>query len=554
LPASVQALLSSRIESLPPEEKVVVLTASLHAEQVDTELLQHVLGRPVPRETIKHLVDADIMHPAPTNTAGQGQRMAVRFKHGLVRDVARSLLPLDKRRTLHRAYANALLRGSNPEAIMQMTELLAMHFVGSEDYENALKFSETSGDKALAASALDQAMWHFETALSTIDKMPQTPELKRRWVAIARKWAIPCVYSASHDHLPMLEKAETIAREIGDFSAVAWARYWIGYLKFVLGDTVQALSCLRMAKEIALQHEDARLVAEALAIEGCILGSIAQSDDAERCMRDAILAKDRNPRRQQTVPVTSVYTRANLALLIADQGRFDEANTLISEALNRVSGSSHEVESSVLNYAAVISLMQRNWADALAYAKRSRERSEKVSSAQLMAMSRCIWGFAHWKENGAVEGVEMLTKAAQWMELSGMRLYLSLPLGWLAEAMMDLNRYDEALAACDAALERAHSGEIIGVSMACRAAAEVSIACAKFDQAERYLAQADLFAEKRGAEYELAANQLTAAHLYLTRQDSAAASAALNAAGAMFSSLQMTHWQGHAKPRQAGKV
>ncbi|MEL6795034.1 MAG: tetratricopeptide repeat protein, partial [Pseudomonadota bacterium] len=345
-----------------------------------------------------------------------------------------------------------------------IAEILAMHYRGAGDLANAIKFAEISGDKALAASSLDKAMWHYEAALNLIDETSPDEAGLRRWVSIARRWALPCVYAASHRHLPALERAETLANRLRDRPAAAWARYWIGYLHFVLGQHEKALRNLAAASDIATEARDDGLVVEAMAISGCVHSAIGRREEGERRMRAAIAEKDRNPGKRGRPPVTSVYTRANLAVLVADQGRFDEADALIAEALRRVRGYGHEVESSILNFAAATHLMRRNWDVALDFASRSRERSEKVSSPYLMGMSRCIWGYARQRLGGedAAEGLEMLAAAAWSMEERGMRLYLSFVFGWLSDALSEAGRFEEVGAAFDVAMARAQTGEIVG--------------------------------------------------------------------------------------------
>lgn len=512
LPANMQSLIASRIERLSPEDIEIVKAASVHGDQVEVSLLAEIIGRNISSETIDRLASLDIMNPVH-NLQDRQEGINLRFKHGVARDVAYSLVAPEKLQSLHLAFARVLRARVMPEHENQFAEVFAMHFSGGGDLANAVHFSEISGDRALVASSLDQAMWHYENALNTIERMPRDTALQKRWVSLARRWAIPCVYAASVNQLETLERAVTLAEQIGDMRAAAWALYWVGYVNFVLGENETALTCMGDALNGAKKCGDARLVAEVRAIEGCVLGSVAQYKQAQERMVSAIQAKEQHPSKGDKIPVTSNYTRANLALALADQGKFEEADELIRVALERVKDANHEVESSILNFAAATHLMRRNWETALDYGMRSRERSEKVSSAYLMGMSRCIWGFSHWKLHGGTEGLDILSNSARWMDAKGMRLYLSLMSGWHAEALLESHRYDEAIRASDVALDRAASGEIIGGSMACRAGAHAAIIKGDLALATKRLEAAQDFAKRRLSSHDLGANHLLAARL-----------------------------------------
>ncbi|MEL7466423.1 MAG: tetratricopeptide repeat protein [Pseudomonadota bacterium] len=546
LPANVQALIAARMERLDSGDLQIVRTAAAHGEQISIDLLSEVSGMRVDAATLSRLTALDVMS-AVAASDGDGDGGGVRFKHGVARDVVYSMIPPDAQVDLHRSYA-ARLRdraGGDPAAEVAISEILAMHYRGAGDVANALDFAEISGDKALAASSLDKAMWHYGAALDLIDETSPDETSLRRWVSIARRWAVPCVYAASSRHLPALERAETLANRLQDWRAAAWARYWVGYLHFVLGQHEKALRNLSAAGDIAAEEGDAGLEAEAMAIRGCVYSATGKRERGEEQMRAAIVEKDRNPGKRGRPPVTSVYTRANLAVLVADQGRFEEADDLIAEALRRVRGYGHEVESSILNFAAACHLMRRNWDVALDYASRSRERSEKVSSPYLMGMSRCIWGYARHRLGGeeASEGLEMLSTAAWSMEKRGMRLYLSFVFGWLSDALSEAGRFEDVEAAYTAAMARARTGEIVGAAMACRASAIVAMEAGRPEEAASRLEMAANFTKRRASPQDSGANLLARARLDRLTGRVSEARDALARADEIFDRPELVRWQ-----------
>lgn len=506
LPANVQMLFASRFERLAEEDLAIVFATSVHGDQVETGLLSRVLGRPVPAGVLQRLSTHDVLSAPPS-----GQTL--RFKHGLARDVAYSMIPEDRRRSLHLAYAECLRDSVDRDEINSIAEPLAFHYRCAGVTARAADFAELSGNKALKASSHDQAIRHFGQALDLLDQSPMDEDTQRRWISIALRWAIPMTYTPAYEQLHLLERAEQMARRIGDGHSAAAIRYWIGYFGYVLGEKVKPLEDLRRARQLAVKAEDRRLAIEAEAIESCLLASTARYDQAEPKMRNTLRSKESNPSKKKRVPVTSVYIRANLALLRADLGHFDEAQDLINQALDRVRGFEHEVESSILLFAGAINIWRGNWAGAVEDAQRARERSDKVSSPYLMGMSRCIWGYAHWRLSRSTIGLDTLARYARYMQDRGLGMYSTFTFGWLADAMAENGRWQEASAASRAAMERASHGELVGAAMACRASARQAIGQGRLEDADVCLARAAAFAERRSAQHEVAANHLMQARL-----------------------------------------
>lgn len=530
LPASIQSLFASRLERLSQAELDIVFAAAVSGDDFDAEVISDVIGRQVSVFELEQLCENDIF----TRSGANG---ALRFKHGLARDVAYETVPPNRRREMHFAFAEMLLQEPEEEADVGNAERLAFHFRGGGDPARAGRFAELSGDKALRASALDQAIWHYNAALELVEQLTETEETLHRRVSLTLRWAIPSTYAPSYEQLPVLKRAEGIARKVGDKRSTAALRYWRAFFLYVLGEKTSALNALESAGEMAAALGDERQGAEVAAIKGCALGSIARYAEAEAKMREAITIKDRNPSTSGRSPVVSVYTRANLAFVIADQGDFDGAAALISEALHRVRDFEHEVESSILLFAGTIDIWRGDWEAALATGLRARARSEKVSSPYLTGMSRCIWGYAHWRLHGGEQGLAILSRNARWMRERGMGLYFSCVSGWLAEAMAESGDSEAAEAAYRDALKRAEEGEIAGAAMACRASALVAAKSGRRDLVQERLEEAAVYADRRSAAHEIAANHIATAR-FLQPAD---ARARIERAATIYAELGLEH-------------
>lgn len=533
--ADLHSLIAGRIDTLDTEDSKIIFAISVNGETVEKDLLTQVLGFTVPKARLERLFALDLLRPDATDTRLQ-------FKHGLTCDVSYGMIPAPERTALHARYFAAFLEKSRQTGTTDYAESLARHARASGSMIDAIEYAEQAGNKALAASSLDQAERQFSTALTLIEELEQAPDWKARWLSIALRWARPCVYAASSDHMPILEKAMTVASELGDDAKLGEVLYWTGYNLIVRGEYAEAIDYLQRSQKLASGLGLSRLATEATAILGYALALLSQYDQAEPYINIAIGTKDKHPVRKGRAPVTSAYARSILALIYGEQGRFDAAEEALQTALFRVSEFEHEIESSILTTGAIMLIWRGRWSKAREFARRARNRSERVSAPYMIGTSRCLFCYVDWKISGNLDSLAEFERTAHWLDAQGMRLFLSLIFGWLSDALADAGRYKNARSVALRVLDwTEESGECLGAAMACRTLAR----CAMIPQgegksaAQEHLKNARHWAQHRGAVHETAACALLEAEILLNADDPAKGLAALKEAKAIFEKLGM---------------
>ncbi|WP_424987368.1 AAA family ATPase [Microbulbifer sp. S227A] len=466
LSASLQALLVHRIDLLAPGDAAILFAIAPHGEIVDVDLLNEVVGHEVSDASLERLCDLGILSETLTGES-------LRFKHGIKRDVVYNMIPRARRQALHAAYLTALRRRvEDAESTNDIVEQLALHAVEAGDHEAAADYAEQAGNKALALSSLDQAIRQYDTALEMIGRLSSSPELQDRWLSIALRWARPCVYSASVEHIPVLQRANALAEAAEDSPRLAEVSYWLGYNLLVQGRFQEAINHLVRSIALARSRGLDRLAVESMAVHGTALAAICDYSAARDLIEKAIALKDRFPAQADHAPVTSTYSSSVLAMLHAEQGQFETAISLLDAALARVEKFKHEIESSILNLGSIIYLWRGNWHKARTYAQRSRQRSERVGASYLIGTARCLFCYADWKISRKFHNINELEITANWLDAQGMRLYLSLIFGWLADVLADAGQEGNARRAAQRALAWAdETGEGAGAAMARRASA-----------------------------------------------------------------------------------
>ena len=157
LPATVEALITSQIDRLPPDERTVLRFASVLGLSFDESELRALLrGHPLPtsRSALRRM--GYFLRPD-----GHGR---FSFDHQLLRDTAYEGLPYRLRRDLH-GQAGDLLesRAGDPDDV---AELLSLHFFHAARPDKAWHYSRIAGTRASAKYAYAQAEEHLARAVA----------------------------------------------------------------------------------------------------------------------------------------------------------------------------------------------------------------------------------------------------------------------------------------------------------------------------------------------------------------------------------------------------
>jgi DNA-binding winged helix-turn-helix (wHTH) protein/class 3 adenylate cyclase/tetratricopeptide (TPR) repeat protein len=171
LPATVQAVLASRLDRLPPAEKSLMQTAAVIGTEVPLPLLQAVSGlaEDVLQQYLRRLQTDEFVYetrlvPVPVYA----------FKHVLTQEVAYNSLLSTRRTRLHTAIGLAM-EALYQERLAERYEDLAHHFSRGEAWEKAFIYLGKAGDKARQSYANQEAIAFYTQALEVSHRI--TPAL-----------------------------------------------------------------------------------------------------------------------------------------------------------------------------------------------------------------------------------------------------------------------------------------------------------------------------------------------------------------------------------------
>jgi tetratricopeptide (TPR) repeat protein len=171
LPETVQALIATRLDALPPRDRELLQTAA-------------VLGRRSRRGLLERMVDAgDRRRLAQLDAFLVLDGESVAFRHGLVRDVAYERLPFRQRRALHlRAATVAEAELADRE---DAAELLSLHFHHANDAARSWRYSTLAARRAEQKNAYIEATTYWTRAIDAGRRVGSSPsELGEAWLSL----------------------------------------------------------------------------------------------------------------------------------------------------------------------------------------------------------------------------------------------------------------------------------------------------------------------------------------------------------------------------------
>jgi class 3 adenylate cyclase/tetratricopeptide (TPR) repeat protein len=165
VPESIRLVLGQRLDRLAPSTREVLVGAAVSGRAFDSEVAGDVAG--VGPDA---LVEAfDEAEQARLVIPGKGPGQLV-FSHELIRQTLLSGLSATKRQHLHRKAAEAISRRYADDLEAHAGDL-AYHLSRagrSGDRESLVRYLTVAGDRAFEAAAFDDAVDHFEHALSLV--------------------------------------------------------------------------------------------------------------------------------------------------------------------------------------------------------------------------------------------------------------------------------------------------------------------------------------------------------------------------------------------------
>src|SRR5437867_6514345 len=229
VPATVQTILTARIDRLPDEEKQLLQAAS-------------VIGKDVPDALLTAIADYETqLFPDLEHT----------FKHALTHEVTYGSLLQDRRRQLHAQIVAAMER-LYADRLSEHVERLAHHALRGQVWNKAVQYGRQAGIRALDRSAPQDALAHFEQARVALHELPDSRERTEQLIDLCfeqRSALWPLGEFARVGEV--LNEAGTLAEGLGDQRRLGWVLGYETVLYTLLRKHARAIDAADGARAIA---------------------------------------------------------------------------------------------------------------------------------------------------------------------------------------------------------------------------------------------------------------------------------------------------------------
>jgi DNA-binding SARP family transcriptional activator/tetratricopeptide (TPR) repeat protein len=471
LPTRVRELVMARIERLSERARAVVSIASVIGRECDFRLLQHCAGFDdrVAAEVVEELVRRRVFH-------GVGERLD--FTHDRLRAAARAALVPAQVKSLHRLIATSIEAVYAGE-LEQHYAPLAAHCRDGELWDPAATYLGEVGKRAADRSAHREAVVAFEQALAALAHLPESRRTLELGVDIAlalhmSSYALGELTRAFR----ALGEAEAPARRLGDARRAALLASQTGQTLWVTGRAREALPLFEHAATVAKSIDDFALLTSATLYIGSARFSMGDLVEAEDCLRRVVHAIGATAAGEklglQGFPL--VFAESGLTVLLAEQGRFQEAYAHGATSLRVAEALNHD-------YTLVFALrmlghaqtVQGRLADAVAILERGMTLCRDGSIEALRPNIMASLGYAYVLGGRPGDGIRLLDEALATLESRQTRVWHTVVLNQLAEGWLATDEIERARDCAGQALALARDrGERAFEAAALRVAAAVA--------------------------------------------------------------------------------
>jgi class 3 adenylate cyclase/tetratricopeptide (TPR) repeat protein len=507
VPASVQALLASRIDRLAAEDKQLLETASAIGKDVPYPMLAAVAGEEEEalQQRLGRLQGAEFLYETRLFPEAE-----YTFKHALTHEVAYAGLVLERRRAVHARIVEAIER-IHAGRLEEQIEELAQHAFRAEHWGPATRLLRQAGDRARERSANREAASLYEQALFALSHLPEGQDRAREALGIRTSLRLALIPLANlRVLLPHLQAMDADAAALGDERWRALTMAWRGECLRADGDHAAAATVGECAVGmLRAQGADAVDLAGASFQLALTYNALGRYRAAAQLLGESGTALKALPLAQQLRSLVEAARRPNVlgqeAFNLATLGEFEKAEARGTEAVALAETADFVTRPLArivgLNGLGVAHLIRGEVARAAPLLERGRTVALEHDVTLALGITCSALGYARALQGRHAEALALMEEAIVQAGASGRVLHSSRHRWLLAAAHLLGDRPDDARKAVEEALELARRhGERGNEAEALRLLGECTVAGARPDltTARQSFEQALALAEELG--------------------------------------------------------
>jgi class 3 adenylate cyclase/tetratricopeptide (TPR) repeat protein len=443
VPATVQAILASRIDRLPAAEKQLLQSAAVIGKDVPFILLHAVADETNEgvRRQLALLQSAEFLYETRLLPDSE-----YTFKHALTQEVAYSGLLTDRRRAIHARIVEAIERLQG-DRLTEQVERLVHHALRAESWEKALLYGRQAGAKEMARWALRDAVTHLERALTAATHLPQTREVIEQAIDVRLDLRhIIQQLGEVERAMGLMREAESLADRLGDEVRMGKISISLSMGLWMLGYADEAQGPGDRALAIAEATDDGMLRHWARGHLPRLHHDRGDYRQAAATLRESLRALEAAGGSSMAFGLSPLFLNgtAYLAWSLAELGEFAEATRRTEDSLRRAEASENPLALIIACMGVgMVRLRQGNVPAALPALERGLQICYKfgLTALQFHGIAASL-GAAYTLADRPAEAIPLLRKVADQaasMKLVSDHLLGAIPLGnvWLSTGRIE---------------------------------------------------------------------------------------------------------------------
>jgi tetratricopeptide (TPR) repeat protein len=457
VPATVQAVLASRIDRLPLEEKRLLQCAAVIGKHADLKLLQAI------SEIAEGNLHAALAHLQAVGFLYESRHLPdveYTFRHELTYEVAYGGLVHDRRRILHALIAERM--GTlYPNHLSERVERLAHHAFQGELWEDAATYLRQAGTKSFVQSVYRSAAARFEEALIALQHLPSTRQTTERLIDVRldlRNSLLPV--GEVETVLRHLHEAGRLADSIGDKRRAGWVFGYMSACSWALGDYLAALDSARRTLALAKHLGDDQLRIYGNLALTWVHHSLGEYREGVKHGHEVVELLH-GPRTRERIGIPSlpaVLARTWLISCLAELGEFARALALAEEGVGLAQdlGEPWTLVDAHLGRG-ILELRRGNLATATRFLEEGLGICRRFNIDVWFTPMASSLGYTYALAGKLEEGTALLKHALDKAAATKLKFYHSLAVIWLGETHLLANRLAEARKLAAEAFELCHA-------------------------------------------------------------------------------------------------
>jgi class 3 adenylate cyclase len=231
VPDTIQGIIAARMDRIEDSLKRIMQVASVIGREFAYRILQTIMGmREELKSSLINLQGLELIYEKSLFP-----ELEYIFKHALTQEVAYNSLLVKRRKEIHEKIGGAI-EELYPDRLEEYYELLAYHYMKSDNNDNAVEYLDLANRKAAKLDAMEEAKAYFEEAMKLLDTLPETKANQERRISLLiNQWMVFELLWQLAEYYEHLTRYEPIAVGLGNqellgafYVGVGLCQWWLG--------------------------------------------------------------------------------------------------------------------------------------------------------------------------------------------------------------------------------------------------------------------------------------------------------------------------------------